>query len=550
MSASISTGYAHVKRLAKIIREELPETLIVMGGYLAGSSDPVVKCTEVDMTVVGDGEVAWLAILDCLTEEQLSIGPRNIPEEKLKNIRGTYFYDKSGKLHHEGFGDSIPANDIPFPDYDFYERGMQNHPDKINVFFRDYRETGNQDFYFDPRASDPKKKKKYLASLFTSKGCVAACTFCQREAGGYRVFDLKEFDKHLEFIKNKYDVGFIKLLDENWGQNKKHAYEVAKILKKHNMLWLAVGRCTSFTYEDVKFYKECGLSALKFGVESGSQKILDIMEKRYKVDEIRNALLICAELNIQSTIPTVLGMPGETETTCKETGNLIGSVAASIGAHPENIGCSYHYLLPLPGTPVFQYAQEVGIIGKEPREVGEFLDRVSGASIYKRYYFNLNGAPQSEVIFWETLIRLEASRIFRKLRKKVKPIASEKTREIFLKMYEKEVRDNPNYNRKFKYITFTLITIFIEKYIIGRAYIDIIPRWIIYPIVKWLGYFEYCIQGLFPSNRVHNIYQNNIKVPRLNEDDIQKGIASFKSKRSVRGKSLRGIVLGKKKSFV
>ena len=48
---------------------------------------------------------------------------------------------------------------------------------------------------------DPKKKKKYLASLFTSKGCVAACTFCQREAGGYRVFDLEEFDKHLEFIK-------------------------------------------------------------------------------------------------------------------------------------------------------------------------------------------------------------------------------------------------------------------------------------------------------------------------------------------------------------
>ena len=111
---------------------------------------------------------------------------------------------------------------------------MQNDPDNVKVFFRDYRETGGQDFYFDPRASDPKKKKKYLASLFTSKGCVAACTFCQREAGGYRVFDLEEFDKHLEFIKNKYDVGFIKLLDENWGQNRKHAYEVAKILKKHD----------------------------------------------------------------------------------------------------------------------------------------------------------------------------------------------------------------------------------------------------------------------------------------------------------------------------
>ena len=54
--------------------------------------------------------------------------------------------------------------------------------------------------------SDPNKKRKQLASLFTSKGCVAACTFCQREAGGYRVFDLKKLDEHLEFIKNKFDV--------------------------------------------------------------------------------------------------------------------------------------------------------------------------------------------------------------------------------------------------------------------------------------------------------------------------------------------------------
>ena len=46
-----------------------------------------------------------------MTEEQLAVGARNIiDEDKLKEIRGVYFYDKSGKVHHQGFGESIPKN--------------------------------------------------------------------------------------------------------------------------------------------------------------------------------------------------------------------------------------------------------------------------------------------------------------------------------------------------------------------------------------------------------------------------------------------------------
>jgi len=43
-----------------------------------------------------------------------------------------------------------------------------------------------------------------------------------------------------------------------------------------------------------------------------------------------------------------------------------------------------------------------------------YLTRVADVGTYKRYYINLNGAPISEVLFWETLVKLEASRTFRK----------------------------------------------------------------------------------------------------------------------------------------
>ena len=548
LSVPISTGYSHLKNITKIIREILPDTLIVMGGYLAGSSDAVIKCTDVDMTVVGDGEIAWLKICDLMTEKQLSDGPRKILDsEELREVRGAYFYNSAGVLKHDGFGESIPKNEIPFPDYEFYERGLQNHPEMIKNYFRDYTTIGSEVFMFDPRASDPNKKKKQLASLFTSKGCVAACTFCQREAGGYRVFDLDKLDEHLEELKNKFDVGFIKILDENWGQDRKNAVEVSLLMKKHDMLFFAVGRCTSFTYDDIKFYKECGMTGLQFGVESGSQRILDMMEKRYKVQQIVDVLVNCAKLQVHSPIPIILGMPGETEETVIETAQFVGKLAANIGCHPDVLGVSPLYVLPLPGTPLYEYGKQVGVFGKKAEEVEEFLEAVSGSNIYKRYYFNLNGAPQSEVIFWEWLLRLEASRAFREESKKLgDPIAPETTRKIFIQMHDEEVKNNPHFSLKYKHVKFQPITKFIEKFIVGREFADSMPRWIVYPLVKWFGYLEYLIQCLYKSNRLHPIYQKRVHVDRLSLEDLKAGMESYASSRSIRGKSLRGVVQGKK----
>ena len=522
MSCPLSTGYSQLKRISAIIREVLPSTLIVSGGNITGASDTIVKCTDVDMTVIGDGEKAWAALLDCLTEKQLIIGPRNIDESKLNRIKGLYFYDKSKILHYKGFGEKIQGADIPFPDYDWYNNALLDRKDEVRNYFRDSTPHRMEVFYMDHRALK-KDKRKMIASLFTSKGCAASCTFCQRTSKGYRVLDLDKLDQHLNFIKNTFDVGFIKILDESFGLSKKHAYEVAKLMKKHDMLWFAVGRCDSFSYDDVKFYKQCGMTGLQFGVESGSQKILNIMEKRYKLDEIREALLICAKLQINSPIPIVLGMPGETEDTVKDTGRFIGTIAADLGVHPEKMSLQFHYVLPLPGTPLYEYGEYVGVIGKGPIEVNDYLERISGASIYKRYYINLNGAPISEVIFWEYLFRLEASRTFRKKSKLVAPAISLDNPLI---MHKLEAVNNPHEKLRFKRITFTFITRLIENYLIGNVWVDTLPRWIVYPLVKRLGYFEYCLQRLFRSNYRHAIFQQVAKVPRLAE----------------KGRSLRDIV--------
>ncbi len=74
------------------------------------------------------------------------------------------------------------------------------------------------------------------------------------------------------------------------------------------------------------------MTGLQFGVESGSQRILDMMEKRYKVQQIVDVLVNCAKLQVHSPIPIILGMPGETEETVRETGLFVGKVAVNSGA--------------------------------------------------------------------------------------------------------------------------------------------------------------------------------------------------------------------------
>ena len=245
-----------------------------------------------------------------------------------------------------------------------------------------------------------------VSSIHVSKGCVAKCTFCQRGSKGYTTYNLDDLDKHLVQLKN-YNVGFLNVDDENFGSNKKYTYEVAKLFHKHDMLWQCSGvRCTSVKKEDLKFYKDHGCVAMKFGIESGSQRMLDIMEKRFTVDDVRKALFGCYDIDLYSPLSFVVGMPGESLQTAKESG-FLGQIAAKLRVPKSCLVTDIFYAIPLVGTPLYEYGKNLGLIGNSVEEEEKYLKLVSNVGAYKRYYINFNGAPMSEVVFWDILVFLE-----------------------------------------------------------------------------------------------------------------------------------------------
>lgn len=526
LSAVVSTSYTQVKRLSHIIREVSPDSLIVMGGNLAASSEAVLFNTDTDITIVGDGEIAWVNLLDIARDN--------------KEYRSTHLYKEvpgvcfisDGAVVFEKYGEAVSANEMFLPDYDILEQGLRFNPSAIWNYFRPGKESGW--FDMDDRAQELDRPPN-IAGIFASKGCVAKCTFCQRSTKGYRVQPYEDLDEHLAYIKEKFNVGFIQILDENFGSNKKHSQEFARILSKHNMIWMATGvRCTSIDEDDVIFYKQHGCSALKFGVESGSQLILDLMEKVFTLDDVYRALRYCISHKVYSPLAVMVGMPGETQKTAIETGALIGRVAASMNIHPKVMGYDIFYALPLPGTPLYEYGEYVGVIDRTPRGSGSYLERVTDAGTYKRYYVNLNGAHISEVLFWDVLVGLEASRTFHKLVGDPNILISNFESEL-TRSREAELKNNSRWTLKYRALKFTFFTWFIDTHILGNKYLDQIPRNLLYPLVKFLLYVEFLIQKRMTFNTNNNIFvMDGSKVKRLIESDI--------IGKSSKSRSLRGIV--------
>jgi len=518
LSAVVSTCYLQVKRISKIIKKINPETLIVCGGYLTSASDTVLRKTDVDVCVVGDGEIAWVGLLNYSLNTKR--GNKKIRTDELLKIKGIAHLDDENKLQFTGYGQTLPSCDQSFPSFDYLKSGLLGNDKALANHFRHY--TQAEEFIMDDRSFE-KGRKPMFTSIYTSKGCVAKCTFCQRGVLGYTTYNLDDLEKYIIQLK-KYNCGFLSIDDENFGSNKKYTYEVAKMLHKHDMLWLCSGvRCTSVKKEDIKFYRDHGCTSMKFGIESGSQTMLDIMEKKFEVKNIKAALFSCYELGIYSPpLGFMVGMPGETLQTAKESGKLLGEIAAELRLPLKTLFgyTDILYAIPFVGTPLYEYGKKIGLVGNSIDEEEAYLKLVSNVGPYKRYYINFNGAPISEVVFWDMQIYLEANKTYldlmkgktinQKMYKKIlllnskqmsNPHSTAKNVEKLnkdIKKVENETEVFAEESKKIFTLNKNFITSFLKKNVVFNEKVaKWVPRFILYPIVRYALYLEYLIQKYF-----------------------------------------------------
>ena len=427
LSATLSHCYPNVQRITKILRKLFPDIWIVVGGHITGSSNVVLYKTETDICVVGDGEIPFVKLLDYF---KLHPTRRQLDYTGLHQIKGLAFIDKNNKLKVTGNAEQLSASEIQYPDYNKLIPGLQKYGgsgELIHEFFEpidDFKElsVGGFDNFMRrahnyPKISEFYKKNmnKKIATIFTSQGCVARCTFCQRAAKGYIVYQAHDIESHIINLKEKYNVGGVMIIDQNFGSNRKQGYEFARLMKKHDFFWFPIGvRVVSTSYEDLKFYYEHNMLAIRYGFENGSQQMLDVMEKKYTKEDVYNAISNCKKVGV-STVPVGLlfGMPGETEETIKESAEFIASLWVLL---EYDFNTFYHptWVIAIPGTPLYEYCQQIGVIGKTLDEEEDYLIYMSefkNTHILK--YVNKTDASNKEVHYWYYLHRFAAKKASR-----------------------------------------------------------------------------------------------------------------------------------------
>lgn len=390
ISAVVSTAYTYTKYLSKLIRSVSPNTLIIVGGNLGASAEILLRKCEVDCCVIGDGEKIIRILLPILDEKPLNY-------KRLMETEGIAFLDEQKNFCFTGFGVKPSAEEVEFPDYSILELDGS-----ISHFIPKISE---QRHAFGEQVAPDKRR----AIVVTTKGCVARCTFCHRFEQGFRALPVYEVEEHLCHLMSRYDVAYVTIGDENFGSDQKVTRELVERFSALGLKWRAAGvRTRTTTKEMLQHWKDNGCTEVIYGVESGSTKMLKVMEKNLTVKENIKALKWTGEVGLSTTIQLVIGMPGENDDTIFETIDFLKEVAPHIkkweGIPPSN-SISINYAQALPGTPLYEYAREHGLIGSKIDDEEQYLINISDIDAYSEDHFiNLTGLPLLKVLMWRPLI--------------------------------------------------------------------------------------------------------------------------------------------------
>lgn len=271
----------------KILNElkKRTDALFVIGGSHATCSPETTK--DFDISVIGEGENAMLNI---------AMGyPRAFPR---------FFREAPPNLYM-----------LPFPD-------------RTAIDIHSYK------YFIDGEPA---------TAMITSRGCPYSCAFC---SSIYDRVRLTSAEYVINEIKEIQKLGFsaIHFFDDIFILDKKRLFKICEYLKKEKIIWRCFVRSDLASREIMKVMAKSGCKEIGIGVETGSQKILDIVNKGTTVEQNAKTIELARQYKIRSKIFIIIGLPSESKETIAETEQFIEK------NRPDDLDITVY--VPFPNTPI------------------------------------------------------------------------------------------------------------------------------------------------------------------------------------------------------
>jgi anaerobic magnesium-protoporphyrin IX monomethyl ester cyclase len=207
----------------------------------------------------------------------------------------------------------------------------------------------------DPLSYKRKFEGEQAITILTSRGCPYRCAFCglaeQHKTMKYR--SPENVVEEIKFIQEKYSINKFNFQDDTFTVNKRRLHKMLDMFKPLEIGFRAHGRSGLDKPEDYQKLKEAGCNVVAWGIESGSQKILDKMNKDTTVKQNEEVIRWGKEAGLVTRAFFVIGFPGEDKNTIEETKEFIERT------NPDQYFVSN--FVPYPGTDVWNHPEKYGV---------------------------------------------------------------------------------------------------------------------------------------------------------------------------------------------
>lgn len=317
-------------RIAKLAKKIRPDTLVIYGGPHAmfTAQDTLINIPEIDIIVHGEGEYTVRDLARHKIDNSISL-------EEIKGIS----FRKGDEIISTPIRDRIKnLDELPFPAYHLLPMS---------------RYTCLLEFLNVP-----------AAMVITSRGCPVGCVFCAATkiwGNTYARRSPQNVFTEIEYLRRTYDIKGVKFFDSTLTLNKSHIESLCDyfIDKDFDLPWECEIRADTVSFELLAQMKRAGCYYVDLGMETASQRVLKIINKKITVRQVENVLDWCNDLGIKVKLFIMCGLPEETLNEALETREFMRK-------HRDRISklAGPSMTIIFPGTKVFEFARVRGYLPK------------------------------------------------------------------------------------------------------------------------------------------------------------------------------------------
>jgi len=318
----MSPNYEGAKKLSTQLKKRINAPLVFGGPHC--SLLPVMtmeQCRDVDFLIYGEGEFVFPLLIEAISGR---LPYPDVPQLCFRDPGGSVIMNKQERLTQN-------LDEIPFPAHHRFNRAL--YPANIST-------------------------------LVTSRGCsYSKCAFCAR-AGllyeKYRRRTVSNVIQELELLHKEFKYDTVIFFDDNFVQDEDWVVEFCDNLtqKRMDFKWYCNGRVDTVTEKMTEKMAKAGCDTIMYGIESGSQELLDYIEKGVSIEQVKDAVEITKRSNIKTWGYFILGLPRETPESAKKT------VQFAI-----DLGLDFAQFTPpkvFPGTKLYDLCKQEGALLDDP----------------------------------------------------------------------------------------------------------------------------------------------------------------------------------------